>query len=144
MMEDTQDKDLLPPTMRQSKIVKEIMGKVVAAKLSMNYAGANAAFALFCHDNDEWRDHLPELWFVERLAEFAMLTKKRNTHKNVSYHAAGKAISVRLYCPISPWSILVTFSQHEPGAEGKIKFSQILWGLPPTARQRVRSCILIG
>jgi hypothetical protein len=47
MMEDHQDKDPLPPTMCQSKIVKEIMGKVVAAKLSMNYAGQNAMFALF-------------------------------------------------------------------------------------------------
>ncbi len=76
-MEDHQDEDPLLPMMHQSKIVKEIMGKVVAAKSSMNYAGQNAAFALFCHDNDKWRDHLLESWFVERLAEFAMLTEKK-------------------------------------------------------------------
>jgi hypothetical protein len=43
----------------------------------MNSTGQNAAFALFCHDTDEWRDHLLESWFVERLAKFAMLTKKK-------------------------------------------------------------------
>ncbi len=43
----------------------------------MNDAGQNAAFALFCHDNDEWRDRLLESWFVEQLAEFATLTKKK-------------------------------------------------------------------
>ncbi len=75
MIEDHQeDEDPLPPTMHQSKIVKEIMGKVVATKSSMNYAGQNAVFALFCHDNDEWRGHLLESWFVELLAEFPMLT----------------------------------------------------------------------
>ncbi len=57
--------------------MKEIIGKVVATKSSMNYACQNAVFALFCHDNDKWRDHLLESWIVERLAEFARLTKKK-------------------------------------------------------------------
>jgi hypothetical protein len=57
------------------------MGKVVTMKLSMNYAGQNAVLALFCHDNDEWRDHLLESWLVERLAKFPTLTKKKKYAK---------------------------------------------------------------
>jgi hypothetical protein len=93
--------------------------------------------------SDKLRDHLLESWFVERLAEFAALTKK-NTHKNVSWHAAWRMITVLLYCRISHSPILATFSQHESGANGKIKVGQILWGLPLTIRQRVRLYIFIG
>ena len=67
-----------PATMRQSKIVKEIMGKVVAEKSSINYARQNSTFALFVYEkNEELRGHLLESWFVERLAAFATLTKKK-------------------------------------------------------------------
>jgi len=56
------------PTMRQTQIVKEIMGKVVATKSAINYASQNALFALYCFDNeDELRDDLLEPWFVQRL-----------------------------------------------------------------------------
>ena len=67
-----------PATMRQSKIVKEIMGKVVAKKSSINYAPQNSTFALFVYEkNEELRGHLLESWFVERLAAFATLTEKK-------------------------------------------------------------------
>ncbi len=50
-----------PATMRQSKIVKEIMGKVVAEKSSINYARQNATFALSVYEkNEEFRGHMYE------------------------------------------------------------------------------------
>jgi len=71
-----------PVIMHQSKIVKEIMGKVVAKKSSMNYARQNAAFALFVYEkNEEIRGHLLESWFVEWLAAFATLTEKKYVHE---------------------------------------------------------------
>jgi hypothetical protein len=42
--------------MRQSTLVKEIMGKVVAAKSAINYANQNASFALFCYESEVLRD----------------------------------------------------------------------------------------
>jgi hypothetical protein len=66
-----------PATMRQSKIVKEIMGKVVAEKSSINYARQNSTFALFVYEkNEELRGHLLESWFVE-LQHSQPSTKKK-------------------------------------------------------------------
>ena len=76
--QDEEEEASTPATMRQSKIVKEIMGKVVAKKSSINYARQNATFALFVYEkNEELRGHLLESWFVERLAAFTTLTEKK-------------------------------------------------------------------
>jgi len=141
-----EDEASTPATMRQSKIVKEIMGKVFAEKSSINYTRQNSTFALFVYEkNEELRGHLLESWFVERLSAFATLTeKKRNMCKNVSWHAARRTITVLLYCQISHSPILVIFSQREPGVEEKIKAGQIRWGFPRTIWQRVHSFIFIG
>ena len=65
MMEDHQEEgrsslasSSLSSHMRQSTLVKEIMGKVVAAKLAINYANQNASFALFCYESEVLRDIL--------------------------------------------------------------------------------------
>ena len=143
--QDEEEEASTPATMCQSKTVKEIMGKVVAKKSSINYVRQNASFALFVYEkNEELRGHMLESWFVERLAAFATLTEKRNMCKNVSWHAARRTITVLLYCQISHSPILVIFSQREPGVEGKIKASQIRWGFPRTIWQRVHSFIFIG
>ena len=55
--------------MRQSTLVKKIMGKVVAAKLALNYAFQNALFALFCYESEVLRDLLLEPWRLMRLTE---------------------------------------------------------------------------
>jgi hypothetical protein len=39
--------------MRLSHVVKDIMGKVVAKILSINYEHQNLLFALYCHESDE-------------------------------------------------------------------------------------------
>ena len=51
--QDEEEEASTPATMRQSKIVKEIMGKVVAEKSSINYARQNATFALFVYEKNE-------------------------------------------------------------------------------------------
>jgi len=63
--------------MRQSTLVKEIMGKVVATKLAINYAYQNASFALFCYESEVLRDLLLEPWFIMRLSELTMPTAKK-------------------------------------------------------------------
>ena len=67
--------------MRQSKLVKEIMGKVVATKSAINYAYQNGSFALFCYGNEVFsfalfcygnevlREKLLEPWFTRGLAQ---------------------------------------------------------------------------
>ena len=143
--QDEEEEASTPATMRQSKIVKEIMGKVVAEKSSINYARQNATFALFVYEkNEELRGHLLESWFVERLAAFATLTEKKKYVQDVSWHAARRTITVLLYCQISHSPILVIFSQCEPGVDEKIKAGQIRWGFPRTIWQRVHSFIFIG
>ncbi len=141
-----QDKEEVstPVMMHQSKIVKEIMGKVVSQKSSMNYSPENVTFALFNYEkNEQLRDHLLESWFVERLATFGTLTKKRNMCKNVAWHAARRTITVFLYCPISHSHILVIFSPCEPGVEGKQRASQICWGFRRTIqKEHARSSLL--
>ena len=58
--------------------MKEIMGKVVAEKSSINYARQNATFALFVYEkNEELSGHLLESWFGEWLAAFTTLTEKK-------------------------------------------------------------------
>ena len=44
--------------MRQSALVKEIMGKVVATKSAINYGYQNGSFALFCYGNEVLREKL--------------------------------------------------------------------------------------
>ena len=46
--------------MRQSKLVKEIMGNVVATKSAINYAYQNGLFALFCYGIEVLRKKLLE------------------------------------------------------------------------------------
>ena len=79
MMEDHQDHQeegaLLH--MRQSTLVKEIMGKVVATKSAINYAYQNASFALFCYESEVLRDLLLEPWFIMRLSELTTPTAKK-------------------------------------------------------------------
>ena len=55
--------------MRQSALVKEIMGKVVATKSAINYAYQNGSFALFCYGNEVLREKLLEPWFIRGLAQ---------------------------------------------------------------------------
>ena len=55
--------------MRQSELVKEIMGKVVAMKSAINYAYQNGSFALFCYGNEVLREKLLEPWFTRGLAQ---------------------------------------------------------------------------
>jgi hypothetical protein len=55
--------------MHLSHVVKDIMGKVVAKKSSINYAHQNLAFDLYCHESDELRSTLFEPWFAQRLQE---------------------------------------------------------------------------
>ncbi len=72
-----EEEALTPATMHQSKIVKEIMGKVLAEKSSINYACQNAAFALFVYEkNEELRGHLLELWFLNGLQHLQRSQKK--------------------------------------------------------------------
>jgi hypothetical protein len=64
--------------MHLSHVVKDIMGKVVAKKSSINYAHQNLSFALYCHESDELRSTLFELWFAQRLQEpFATATARK-------------------------------------------------------------------
>jgi len=57
-------------TMRQSALVKEIMGKVVATKSAINYGYQNGSFAfLFCYGNEVLREKLLEPWFIRGLAQ---------------------------------------------------------------------------
>ena len=55
--------------MRQSALVKEIMGKVVATKSAINYGYQNGSFALFCYGNEVLREKLLEPWFIRGLAQ---------------------------------------------------------------------------
>jgi hypothetical protein len=64
--------------MRLLHIVKDLMGKVVAKKSSINYAHQNLSFALYCHKSDELQSTLFEPWFVQRLQEpFATATTRK-------------------------------------------------------------------
>jgi hypothetical protein len=65
MMEDHQDHQEEGSTMRQSELVKEIMGKVVATKSAINCAYQNgSSFALFCYGIEVLREKLLEPWFT--------------------------------------------------------------------------------
>ena len=48
--------------------MKEIMSKVVATQLVINYAYQNVSFALFCYANEELRDFVLEPSFIRGLA----------------------------------------------------------------------------
>jgi hypothetical protein len=61
-----------------SHVVKDIMGKVVAKKSSINYVHQNLAFALYRHKSDKLRSTLFEPWFVWWLQEpFATATARK-------------------------------------------------------------------
>ena len=71
-----------PPMTRASFLsttVKDIMGKVVAEKSSINYSYQNSAFAFFCFENEqELQSLLLEPWFIERLREpFSTTTARK-------------------------------------------------------------------
>ncbi len=78
MMEDCQDDQEEELTMRQSELVKEIMGKVVATKSAINYAYQNSLFALFCYGNEVLRETLLEPWFTRGLAQCTTSKAKKN------------------------------------------------------------------
>jgi len=63
--------------MRQSALVKEIMGKVVATQSAINYAYQNGSFALFCYENEVLRDLVLEPWFIRGLAQCTTPTAKK-------------------------------------------------------------------
>jgi hypothetical protein len=64
--------------MQMSDFVKDIMGKVVAKKLSINYTHQNLTLALFCHESDELRGTLFEAWFAQWQQEpFATTTARK-------------------------------------------------------------------
>jgi hypothetical protein len=71
MMEDRHDhqEEGALTMLRQSDLVKEIMGKVVATKSAINYAYQNGSFALFCYGNEVLRENLLEPWFSRGLAQ---------------------------------------------------------------------------
>ena len=79
MMEDHQDhqEEGALSHMRQSKLWKEKMGKVVAAKSAINYAYQNGSFALFCYENEVLRDLVLEPWFIRGLAQCTTPTAKK-------------------------------------------------------------------
>ena len=63
--------------MRQSALVKEIMGKVVASQSARNYAYQNSSFVLFCYENDQLRDLLLDPRFIEGLEQCTTASAKK-------------------------------------------------------------------
>ncbi len=72
---------LLPPPLRQTETVKEIMAKVISKRSSEKYAGQNAIFAMFCFDSAKLRVSLLEEWFVKKVTACQALHGKKNTRK---------------------------------------------------------------
>jgi hypothetical protein len=68
-MKEQAEDSCLPSSSIVSSVVKDILGKVVAKKLPINYTYQNSAFAYFCHQNDKLQSLLIELWFIEWLDE---------------------------------------------------------------------------
>ena len=144
MMEDCQDYQEEESTMRQSELVKETMGKVVATKSAINYAYQNGSFALFCYGNEVLREKLLEPWFTRGLAQCTTFKAKTKFLQDCFLACSTEDDNCLLFCRISRFPILVTSYQPEQGQEEKIKASKILWGLPRTIRQRAPSFTFLG
>ncbi len=126
--------------MRQSSLVKEIMGKVVATKSALNYAYQNASFALFCYESEVLRDLLLEPWFILRLTELTMPTAKKKYVQECLLICSGEDNNCPFILSNFIFPHLVTSYRPKPGREAKQK--DLLWGrIIRSGKERARSSL---